>query len=414
MLGCLFVKYMLTKELLTEVIVLQRNWLEKLDLGTLREEEQVFKIEDSFAIVITGIRRCGKSTLLHQLIKKQKTYYYLNLEDPRLDGFDLSDFNKVEAIIKELYGDSGIFFFDEIQNVDKWEKFIRYLIDKKEKIVITGSNASLLSRELGTKLTGRHLKLDLFPFSYSEFLAFKKVKPSAYSFEEYLKKGGFPEYLKKDNPEILHELLSDIVLKNIAIRYNIKNTTMLNKLAIYLISNVGAEFSYNSISKMLEIKSVQSVIDYVSFLENAYLVFQVPCFSYSYKQQQVNPKKMYSIDNGFSYANSASFSKDRGKMLENAVFLGLRRKYKDIYYFKSKKECDFLVKENEKIISVYQVCFELTEMNTKREIDGIISALNEFKLKEGLILTYNQDDEFKVDGKTIRVVPVWKWLSNVN
>src|SRR3989344_5927167 len=145
---------MLTKETLREVIISQREQLNKLDLGILREKGREIKIEDSFALLITGIRRCGKSTFLNQILKKQKKGYYLNLEDPRLEGFDLSDFNKIETIMQEIYGQKGVYFFDEIQNIDKWEKFIRYLIDKKEKVIITGSNASLLSRELGTKLTG--------------------------------------------------------------------------------------------------------------------------------------------------------------------------------------------------------------------------------------------------------------------
>ena len=399
---------MLTKETIREVIMSQRETLNKSELGTPREKE--VKIEESFALLITGIRRCGKSTFLHQILKKQKKGYYLNLEDPRLDGFELSDFNKIEIIMEELYGEGGVYFFDEIQNIEKWEKFIRYLIDKKERIIITGSNASLLSRELGTKLTGRYLQIELFPFSFREFLDIKKENPSIKSFEGYLDNGGFPEYLKKENQGILHELLSDVVMKDIAVRFGIKNTNILNKIVIHLISNVGKEFSYNSIKKMFEIKSVQSVIDYISYFENAYLIFSIPRFSYSYKQQQVNPKKVYSIDNGFSYANTASFSKDRGKMLENVIFLGLRRKFKDIFYFQEKNECDFVVKQKEKIIKAIQVCFELNEENKGREINGLISAMERFKLNGGVILTYNQEDQFLIEGKKILVKPAWRWL----
>ncbi len=401
---------MITKETLKEVILLQREALDKSETGTPREEENEVTILDSFALIITGVRRCGKSTFLNQLIKKRKKAYYLNLEDPRLEGFDLTDFNKVEVIMKELYGEDGIYFFDEIQNISKWEKFIRYIIDKKEKVVITGSNASLLSREMGTKLTGRYIQIEMFPFSFKEFLSIKKDNDSLNSFKEYLYKGGFPEFLKKENPTILNRLLSDIVMKDIAVRFNIKNTNILNKIAVFLISNVGKEFSYNSIKKMFDIKSVQSVIDYVSFFEDAYLIFSVPRFSYSFKQQQVNPKKAYSIDNGFSNINSASFSKDNGKMLENLAFLALRRKYRDIFYFQEKKECDFVVKEKEKITHAIQVCFDFNEETKDREINGLLGALKEFKLKQGLILTYNQEDEFKIEDKIIKVIPVWKWL----
>ena len=401
---------MIDKETIKQVIALQRQSLDKAEVGTPREEQKEFTILDSFAIIITGVRRCGKSTLLHQLIKKQKKAYYINLEDPRLGEFDLNDFNKIEAIMEELYGKGGTYFFDEIQNISQWERYIRYLVDKKEKVVLTGSNAALLSKELGTRLTGRHLNYELFPFSFKEFLSLKKAEPSLDSFKEYLFQGGFPEFLKKNNSIILHDLLSDIIMKDIAIRFNIKNTETLRKIAIFLISNVGTEFSYNSIKKMLDIKSVQSVIDYVCFFENAYLIFSVPRFSYSFKQQQINPKKAYSIDNGFSSSNSASFSKDAGKMLENLVFLALRRKYKDIFYFQEKKECDFVIKEKEKITKVIQVCYNLNEDTKDREINGMLEALKEFKLDKGLMLTYDQDDEFKIEGKTIKVLPVWKWL----
>ena len=399
---------MITRETLEEVIVSQKEFLNKMDKGTPRESD--VNIDDSFVIIITGIRRCGKSTFLSQMLEKQKIGYYLNLEDPRLDGFELQDFDKADEIMKELYGNNGIYFFDEIQNVDGWEKFIRYLNDRKERIVITGSNASLLSRELGTKLTGRHLQLEMFPFSFTEFLNMRKETPSIKFFEKYLYEGGFPEYLKKQNPPILHELFSDVVMKDIAVRFGIKNTDVLKKIAAYLISNTGKEFSFNSIKKMFEIKSVQSVIDYVSYFEDAYLLFTVPRFSYSYKKQVVNPKKVYSIDNGLSNNNSIAFSKDKGRMLENAVFLGLRRKFKDIFYFQNKYECDFVIKEKEKITHAIQVCFDFNEENKNREISGILDALKMFKLNEGLILTYDQNDEFVVEGKKIKLVPVWKWL----
>ena len=402
---------MIQKKVLKEVIIKQREFLNKLNLGTPREKKDKIKICDSFALLITGIRRCGKSTLLNQLLRKQKKGYYLNLEDPRLEGFDLSDFNKTEIIMKELYKKNGIYFFDEIQNIKGWEKFVRYLIDRKEKVVITGSNASLLSRELGTKLTGRQLPIEMFPFSFKEFLHIKKQKPSIHSFEEYFNKGGFPEYLKKEEPPIHHELLYDVVLRDVAIKLGIKNIDLLNKIAIYLISNVGKEFSYNSIKKTFKVKSVQSVINYISYLENAYLIFTIPRFSYSYKQQQISPKKAYSIDNGFSYNNSPSFSKDKGRMLENTVFLGLRRKFKNIFYFQDENECDFVIKEKENITQAIQVCFDLNEENMDREINGLIEALNKFKLKEGMILTYNQEDEFIIKNKKIKVKPTWHWLN---
>jgi uncharacterized protein len=399
---------MINKDTLREVIILQRDSLDKLSVGVKRENK--IKVHSSFAVIITGIRRAGKSTLLHQILKESKLGYYLNLEDPRLEGFDLSDFNKIESLMKEIYGKGGVYFFDEIQNVEKWEKFIRYLVDKKEKVILTGSNASLLSRDLGTKLTGRYLQTEILPFSYREFLTMENLKLSVNSFEKYLFQGGFPEYLKQKNPQILQELLKNIIMRDVAVKFGIKNTHYLIKIATYLLSHAGKEFSYNSIKNMLKIKSVQSVIDYITYFEDAYLIFTIPRFSYSYKQQQVNAKKVYSIDNGFSSVNSASFSKDKGKLLENLVFLELRRKFKEIFYFQEKHECDFIIKEKEKITSAFQVCFEFNEENKKREIDGVLEAMNKFNLKEGLILTFNQEDEFVLEGKKIKLIPVWKWL----
>jgi uncharacterized protein len=399
---------MLTKDKLKEIVILQKENLKKLEKGTIREIK--VEIDDSFAVILTGIRRSGKSTLLNQILSKEKKSYYLNLEDPRLENFDLSDFNKIEIIMQELYGTKGIYFFDEIQNIQQWEKFIRYLVDKKEKVVITGSNASILSKELGTKLTGRYFQKEIFPFSFNEFLSYKNKKPSIKMFNEYFLKGGFPEYIKKENNEILNNLLTDIVLKDVVIRYNIKNNAIVNKIALYLISNVSKEFTYNSIKKLFQIKSIQSVIDYIKFLEDTYLIFSIPCFDYSYKKQQVNPKKIYSIDNGISIVNSTSFSKDKGRMLENITFLHLRKKYKNIFYYKNEHECDFLIKEKESITKAFQVCYELNDNNKEREINGLMEALIKFKIDEGIIVTYNQEDSFFINKKTIKLIPCYKWL----
>jgi hypothetical protein len=222
--------------------------------------------------------------------------------------------------------------------------------------------------------------------------------------------GGFPEFLEDNDDYYLNEILNSVVMRDIAIRYGIKNATTLKKLAIYLVTHVGKEFSYNSLKKTFEVGSVRSIIDYISYFEDAYLVFTIPQFNYSYKKQQVNPKKVYSIDNGLSYVNSVSFSKDKGKMLENNVFLHLRRKYKEIFYFQNNKECDFIVKGGEKIVQAIQVCYDINRENQDREINGLVEAMNELKLSDGLILTYNQDDHFEIEGKRIIVKPVWKWM----
>lgn len=401
---------MIIKENLAEIIKSQKEWLLNTERGIKRDKLESIKLSESFALVITGIRRCGKSTLLNQLASKEKNFYYLNLEDPRLTGFDLEDFNKVDEINKQLYGNNSAYFFDEIQNVGQWERFIRFLVDKKSKVVITGSNASLLSKELGTKLTGRKIQAELFPFSFSEFLRFFNLKANNDSYERYLINGGFPEFLKEHNEAILQELLNDIIIKDVSVKFGIKNNSILKKMAIYLISNVGKEFSYNSLKRMFEVKSVQSVIDYISYIEDTYLIFTVPMFSYSYKKQQISPKKVYSIDNGLSRVNSVSFSQDKGKMLENSVFLALKQQYKEIFYFQKNKECDFIIKDRNKIQTAIQVCYDLNRENKERELEGLLDAMKEFSLREGLILTYNQEDELNIKDRKIKIIPVWKWL----
>jgi len=401
---------MILKESLVDAVRSQREKILARDSGVLRENLNKFKLRKGSALIISGIRRCGKSTVLRQLLGGCGKFYYLNLEDPRLDGFELKDFIRVDEIFEEEYGKGGVYFFDEIQNVPSWEKFVRGLVDDKKRVVITGSNASLLSRELGTRLTGRHINRELFPFSYFEYLEFSKLSPSLASYKKYFFDGGFPEFLGDRDNYYLNEILGSVIMRDIAIRYGIKNTNLLRKMAIFLISHVGKEFSYNSLKRILEVASVRSVIDYVSYFEDAYLIFTVPKFSYSYRKQQVNQKKVYSIDNGFSYANSISFSKDLGKMLENQVFLHLRKRYKEIFYFQEKGECDFVFKDRDEVVGCLQVCYELNDDNRDRETGGLVEAMRELGFKKGLILTMGQEDEFVVDGMRVMVVPVWKWL----
>jgi uncharacterized protein len=176
-------------------------------------------------------------------------------------------------------------------------------------------------------------------------------------------KGGFPEYLKLENPNILQQLLMDILLKDIVVRHRLKNVEIIKRLTIYLISNIGKKFSYNSLKKILQIKSTQTIIDYISYLEDTYMIFTIPKFSYSHKQEIVNQKKIYAIDNGFININSTSFSKNKGRILENYVFLELRKKNKKIYYYSDKNECDFVIKDKEKIIEVIQTCWEINDEN---------------------------------------------------
>jgi predicted AAA+ superfamily ATPase len=402
---------MILKDVLREIVRDQRKSLAAFELGTERELLSSIDLSLPFAVILSGIRRCGKSTLLCQLLSGFDRFYYFNFEDPRATGFETSDFEKLDQVFSEEFGESGRYFFDEIQNVEKWETIVRSLLDRKKHVVITGSNASLLSKELGTRLTGRHLRFELFPFSYAEFLAFKNQKPGLASFDQYLENGGFPEYLKSGNALILQELLNDLLARDIVVRHKIRSTKILREFAVYLLSNIGKEFSYNSLKKTFNFGSVNSTIAFVSYLEDSYLLFTVPRFDYSLKKQLVNPKKIYSIDNGLALVNTVSFSGNKGRMLENLVYACLRKQHSDIFYYKGLRECDFLVREKQKITLAIQVCFELNADNQQREISGLLEAMQKFGLETGFLLTHHQEDKITQNGKKIRLMPVWKWMS---
>ncbi|MFC2131521.1 ATP-binding protein [Bacteroidota bacterium] len=352
--------------------------------------------------VISGIRRCGKSTLLSQIMKKYKKTAFFNFEDPRIYNFEVEDFQKLDEIIGD---NTNAYFFDEVQNVKNWEIYVRQLHDRNKKVFITGSNASMLSKDLGTKLTGRYIKHELFPFSYKEYLKFRKISNSNESLEKFIFDGGLPEYLRDSNPEILQTLLKDIVFRDITVKYKIKNSKTLMDITLLLISNIAKEHTFNSIRKIFSVGSASTVSDYLSWLEDAYLFFYLPRFSWSSKNLAFNPRKVYAIDNGLIYSNSLSFSRDSGRLFENTIFLHLRQHSFMLYYFKQDSECDFVVFENNKLKMLIQVCNELHPDNKNREINGLIGAMNFFNKNEGYIVTKNQKDKIKMDGKTINIVP---------
>ncbi|MBI5393498.1 ATP-binding protein [Candidatus Woesearchaeota archaeon] len=397
---------MLTKELLKDIVLSQKEEKENKESGVLREIHNKIDLDFNHIIIISGIRRSGKSTLLRQLMKKIKNAYYFNFEDYRSLNFELFDFQRLEEVFEEIYDKNSYYFFDEIQNVPEWERYIRTKFDQGKRCIISGSNALLLSKELGTKLTGRHLRYELFPFSYNEFLIYYNKKASVESFTEYFEYGGFPEFLRTKDKNVLQELLRDIIMKDVIIRYKIRESKIVEQLLLYLLTNCSKEFSYNELAKTFNIGSPTSVINYIFYFEDSYLLFTIPKFDYSLRKQLANPKKIYFIDHGLIRANTASFSSDNGRILENIVFLQLRKKYKEIYYYKGEHECDFLVREKGKLIEAIQVCYEINQENIKRELAGVKEAIQSLHIKEGKIITFNQEDTFD----NIKVMPVWKWL----
>ena len=370
--------------------------------------------------VISGIRRSGKSTLLKQFSLKLPNFYYINFDDERLINFSVHDFNNLIIIWKKEF-DSKYIFVDEIQNVANWERFARRMHDEGYKLFITGSNAKLLSSELSTHLTGRYQKIELFPFSFNELAAYSKIGSlssltSATKskilklFDEYLLHGGFPEYIKYKDSEYLKRTYEDIIYRDIITRFGIKKVKSFRELTSYIFTNFTKEASYNTLKNILGIKTTMSVRNYVGFLEESYLVFELFKYDYSLKKQYISDKKLYVIDNGMRNATAFYFSADRGRLLENLVYIELKRREKKLYYFKDKSECDFLIQEKNNIVQAIQVTQKIDQTNEKREFKGLINAFERLNIKNGLILTENQNEVQTINSHKIIIQPIWQWL----
>jgi len=384
-------------------------------------------LSSGVANIITGVRRCGKSVLAFQLAKRGN-FAYVNFEDERL-SMDVRELGKVLEAIYSLKGEVELLVLDEIQNVPGWEKFVTRILPAK-KVVITGSNARLMSKELATYLTGRHLDFVLYPFSFREFVryrGFEVTREDLYSargvavlknlFEEYLSAGGFPPATRLGRLFLL-ENFRDIVERDVIQRYRVRYPSRLKELARYLISNPATELTYSRLKNVLSLGSVNTVSSWISYLENSYLVFKLERFSPKLKEARLAPKKFFCMDTGLANAAGFKVSENRGRILENLVAVELlrRRDYWnrewEVYYWKDhrQREVDFVVKEGTAVRELIQVCHELSLDNREREIGALLAAMREFGLKEGLILTSEQEGEETVDGKRIRCKPVWKWL----
>lgn len=417
---------------LKSLLLGQYENFESLDLGVERELLKDVKIEGHhpFAIIISGLRRVGKSTLLAQIARKHFTgqFYFVNFDDERFLDFKAQNFDKIHQALIELFGLRKIFIFDEIQNVPNWETFCRRLIDEGYKLFISGSNASLLSKEMGTRLTGRYLALELLPFSFREYLNFRHVEiySKAHAgvlttlqkgklmqhFSEYLQAGGIAMALKFPEQDVHKTLYESVLFRDIVGRYGLKHDKELRELALYFLSNVGKPFAYNKLKGGLGLGSVTTVKNFVDYLVSSWLFFTVNNFRFSLKDQ-TGPqasKKIYCIDTGMISALAFKMGEDRGRMLENIVFLELIRRKCQIYFFRTKKglEVDFYLKDDKKLI---QVCSSLENTDTAtREIRALTSAMDELGVKKGLILSEIEENEITHGPYKIQVMPIYKWL----
>ena len=421
----------ITKNLLASALAEQYEAFTTRDLGV--EREILVKLKKTVSapqiIVITGLRRVGKSTLLAQVAKKyfKEGFYFVNFEDERLLNFQVSDFDLLHETLISLFGEKKAFLFDEIQNVPEWERFVRRLHDQGYKFVVTGSNASLLSQELGTRLTGRSMRVELFPFSFREYLSFRKVEVFDLAVlttrqkgnlrklaDEYITLGGIPDALKYPELQVHKALYDDVLYRDVATRYKLDNVKSLKELAFYLISNISSLVSFNKLKDLLKLGSVNTVINYIDYLENSWLFFVVNKYAYSVKEQQIAAKKMYGIDTGLIQSVGFSFSENKGKLMENIVFLQLRKKYHDVYYYKTAEdyEIDFFLPKEGVFIQVTQHFG--SEEAQERELRAIISASNEQKKVHNLIIiTESEKFELERESMKINIIPLYEWLLQV-
>ena len=395
--------------------------VEREILGQLKKTIAALQIT-----VVTGLRRVGKSTLLAQIANKylKDGYYFVNFEDERLLNFQVKDFDLLHETLIGLFGEKQTFLFDEIQNVPEWERFVRRLHDQGYKLIVTGSNASLLSQELGTRLTGRSIRVELFPFSFREFLSFRKVEVPDLKVltikqkgqllkltKDYIVSGGIPDSLKYPELEIHKTLYDDVLYRDIATRYKLDNVKSLKELAFYLISNVSTLISFNKLKQLLKLGSVNTVKSYIDYLESSWLFFVVNKYAYSVKEQQIAAKKIYGIDTGLIGSVGFSFSGNKGKLIENAVYLQLRRKRQDIYYYKTVQdyEVDFFLPKENAFIQVSQH-FGLPETQ-ERELRAIAIAVQEQKKAATyIVITESDKQTLNREGLKIQVVPLYEWL----
>ena len=416
---------LMTKDSLKEIMFGQKDVFNSRKDLIHRDIELEKYIATSQVVIISGIRRCGKSSLLFLIKEKmnlrESEYCYFNFDDERIIA-DISILENIYNLHIEVYGKEPVLFLDEIQNINNWEKFVNRMYEQGIKIFVTGSNAKLLSSEISTSLTGRNKLIELYPFSFSEYLRFignnydlNRITAKSKSlllkdFNNYFETGGFPLVVKENDTELINAYFQDILYRDIISRYRLTQVNEIKQIGLYFASNIGKLFSYSTLQEISGVKSLSSIKDYLYYYEQSYLYFYLKKFDYSVKKQIMNPKKVYTIDPAFAHRLGFNFSENKGRILENIVYLELLRRGKEVYYHSGKKECDFVIKEGLDIVEAIQVAYQVNVNNHEREYQGLHEAMTIYNLKEGLVLNYNSEESFIPDNVGMKVLPVWEWL----
>lgn len=414
------------KDLLKQIILEQQEILHAPNKRYVQRYIADEWLQTSEILIISGIRRCGKSVLMQQIRDRlvEKDFFF-NFDDERLANFKLDDFQKLQECFVELFGEQHTYYFDEIQNIEGWERFVRRLYNAGNKIVITGSNARMLSRELGTHLTGRYIQVEIYPFSFQEYLAMNEIPVNAKtlytttgratmvkSFVKYMECGGFPKFLQDGSVSYLTSLYESIIYRDILTRNGLTNEKEMLEMMFYLASNATKRVTYSSLGKVVGIQHPDTIKNYLEYIQQTYLIFQLFRYDPSVKKQMMSPKKIYFVDNAIIKRIGFNATENNGVFLENLVFIELKRRGWDVYYYADKKECDFIVRKGLHISDAYQVTLKMDSLQTReREIAGVREAMQAYSLSKGYILTFEGKETINFDdGTIVEVVPVWEWI----
>jgi len=398
-----------------------------LESLTTRREEAFFDLNSQLAQIVIGVRRSGKSTLCHKILKQNNiNYAYVNFDDERLYHLKTGDLNAVLEALHIVYGDFKYLFCDEIQNIPSWFLFVNRLLRQKIRLIITGSNAKLLSSELSTHLTGRYNQIELFPFSFSEILEYKNISADDDStlgvarrksaFEEYMSQGGFPELFEvKNKKAYIRNLLNSIIERDIKQRFSVRYVEALRKMADYLTDTLCAEVNYKNLAKQFSFGSVHTAENYVSYLRQAYLLIGLQKFSFK-SRERIRNEKNYVIDTALISPAKEVFSEQNfGWRLENIVCIELFRRrnqtLNDVYYYKNGYEVDFVLVSDNSVVELIQVSVDISAQKTfNREVNALFRAGTELRCNNLTLITLNEDRTYTTDNQTINIVSVLNWL----